>query len=899
MGAAPSPCDWFVLGEGSRQDEDRRGKPFVGKTGQEMRRYFDGVDLPDFDRGVFRSNVYRYYGGKDYEYTAEDFVRDEPDLIDEFQQVQPKVVVAVGRYAARYCLGDITLDETHGLPWRAPESLLGSSCEPPVVFVTYHPAAGFRSPEASALVSYDFKQLALYAAGKIEPRALYDDPIPEPRYEELSLRDEIWGEMDVGDTLAIDSEGYPHAPWSLQFTVEPGTGFVMRDLAIDSFLCHLVVNRPMTIYHSALHDRAMLRVFARRARWSEERILFELDTLPFDDTMIMAYLLQLEPQGLKALAVRHCGMKMQSYDEVLGDARSRLATDYAISIYDCCQFDYEIDQQQEFERINKTPLRNKDGSVKRLKADGSIRYRHTTTLPKLPKSRLFKAVERLLRAKDPWRLWHNQEEDIQDAGYRLLGAMPEGSLSHVPPKKAKRYACRDTDATTRVLPELSKRIDAMGLRETYNLEVDTYPIIDRMAAVGIKPDLNIFSALGEKLTYHLADLQVQLETETGVEDFNAGSYLQVSHLLFDQLGLPPIKKTSTGVWSTNDKILEALEKEHGHECPVISSIRETREVSKLKNTFVDRMPDFVRRYPHDGRIHTTFRTTRVITGRLSASDPNLLAQPEHGKFAKDFKAGWVAEDGHVLYNIDLSQIELRVLAHLSRDPVLLASYRDGLDLHARLAQRIFGGHEDDYKKGRGPTERLAAKAVNFGIPMGMTCHGLMIELRKNGVETDERGAQEWIDATNELYKQVPIYKAEKIAEARRLGHVRCLSGRIRYIGGIRSWDDRLKSEAERFAFSTPIQEGAQWLMKQAESVIWSDILMPYYKDGWFKGGSKGRWVEPLMQVHDALKFEVAEDLQWELHKKVKQAMIESPTQLIVPLDAEGEWGHNFRDMEGF
>ena len=465
------------------------------------------------------------------------------------------------------------------------------------------------------------------------------------------------------------------------------------------------------------------------------------------------------------------------------------------------------------------------------------------------------------------------------------------------PEIAKRYACRDTDATARVLPELSKRIDAMGLRETYNLELGTYPLIDRMATVGIKPDLAVFSALSEKLEYHLADLQVKLEAETDTVDFNANSYLQVSKLLFEYLGLPPIKRTSTGVWSTNDKILEALEKEHGNTYPVISNIRETREVLKLKNTFVDRMPDFVRRYPHDGRIHTTFRTTRVITGRLSASDPNMLAQPKRGKFAKDFRAGWIAEEGHVLYNIDMSQIELRVLAHLSRDPILLAAYRDGLDLHARLAQRIFGGKESDHKGD--VVSRHAAKAVNFGIPMGMTCYGLMIELRKNGVEVDERGAQEWIDGTDELYKKVPLYKAEKIAEARRLGHVRCLSGRIRYIGGIRSWDDRLKSEAERFAFSTPIQEGAQWLMKQAEKSVWEDILMPYYKDGWYKGGSKGRWVEPLIQIHDALQFEVAEGLQGELHEKVEQAMTQAPTQLIVPLAADGEWGYNLRDMEGF
>ena len=124
-------------------------------------------------------------------------------------------------------------------------------------------------------------------------------------------------------------------------------------------------------------------------------------------------------------------------------------------------------------------------------------------------------------------------------------------------------------------------------------------------------------------------------------------------------------------------------------------------------------------------------------------------------------------------------------------------------------------------------------------------------------------------------------------------------GRIRYIGGIRSWDERLRSEAERFAFSTPIQGTAQKIMKEAEVVIWNDILMPYYQDGYFKGSSKGRWVEPLLQVHDAIKVEVAEDMADDLHTKMVQAMTKAPTQLSVPLGVEGEYGPNFRDMKGF
>lgn len=720
--------------------------------------------------------------------------------------------------------------------------------------------------------------------------------------------------------LALDTEGSPRRPWSLQFSGKPGEGYTIlakNVIGVAAFLEWAVKHRPTLLYHSALHDRPMLRALARLCGWGEDRILFEIDTLPFADTMVQSYLLQMTPQGLKPLATRFCGMQMQSYDEILGDANTRQAVDhYLIPLYDMCNFDYELEQQAEFEVINKTPLRNPLGKVKHNK-DGTIRHRRTSVLPKVPKSRLFKAVERCLGSRRPRGLWEDQDEDIRGAGYRIAGDMPAATLSHVEFPTALHYASRDADATGRVEPELRKRIDALGLADTYELELGTYPLIDRMGNVGIKPHLPTFKALSEKLEYHLADLQVRLENETGIIDFNANSFLQVGKHLFETLQLPSIKVTAEGKPSTNDKILETLEKEHGHDHLVISDIREYRETYKLKSTFVDRLPDHVHRYPYDGRVHATFRTTRVITGRLSASDPNLLAQPEHGKFAKDFKAGWVAEDGHVLASWDMSQIELRVLAHLSQDPVLLEAYRFECshrkqwepgktacdknecvlksDLHARLGHKMFGFMPSMQDKSK---HRLPSKTVNFAIPMGMTSFGLVVELRRNGIEVDESGAQEWLDATNSLYKAVPKYKAEMITEAKRNGFVRCMGGRIRYIGGIRSWDDRLKSEAERFAFSTPIQAGAQTIMKTNEIAVWK-LICDYHRQGYYKHSKTGRYVEPLVQIHDALKIEAFEGVQHSLNEKMSIAMTQTYKGLSVPLGVEGEWGLNFRDMTGF
>lgn len=209
VGYGPTDSGWFVCGEGPGPKEDKAGVPFVGKTGEEMTRLFDGNDLPAL-ADIFRTNIYRQYEGKDYEYTKEDFERDEPELLEELKGCQPSIIVTVGRHATRYFLGDVSMDEVHGLPWFLPtessarrvlrrgpsilsKELRVHGAQPgrptletdTVVFPAYHPAAGFRSPETSALVSYDFGQLVLFTRGELTPRMLYDDPIPEPVYIEI------------------------------------------------------------------------------------------------------------------------------------------------------------------------------------------------------------------------------------------------------------------------------------------------------------------------------------------------------------------------------------------------------------------------------------------------------------------------------------------------------------------------------------------------------------------------------------------------------------------------------------------------------------------------------------------------------------------------------------------
>jgi DNA polymerase I-like protein with 3'-5' exonuclease and polymerase domains/uracil-DNA glycosylase len=847
----------------------RNGKPLAGRVGQQVAHALGGLPHAPGMEDMYVTCLIKEWN-EENEYTDDDEARDKPELLDELAAVAPEVVITLGRRSMRFFLGDLDLDDTQALPWIV--DLLDAGLSDIVVFPIMNPAAGFKNAEAQNMITYGFQCLNAYFGDKLAPRRLFDDQFPDPRY--LDITDPAWVRAAFKGLKAasIDTEGHPHNPYSIQVCVQPGTAYMIRRKSTDALHAMLEVlarEKPRLTYHSALHERPMFRALADAA--AAPWLIKDLDRVPFDDTMIMAYLLQNEPQGLKPLSVRECGMRMQSYMEILAGPAEEVAREYLQSLWDIEHIEHEHRREQAFWAE-------------------LAKGRKIKVTPKLPKSDLQKSVERCLKSKRPRGLWEDQVIDRHVAAYKILGDMPEATLDLVEPEVATHYGCRDADATERVKPHLWKKIQSMGLEKTYNLELATYPLIDRMHTIGMKPDLGHMAILSDAMGFYIDELREKLVGMTGIETFNANSGDQVEAYL-DGLGLMGhvgSKRTASGRNSTNKKILEGLEKQHGADYPVISTILEYRSTYKLKNTFIDRIPDFVNRHPFDGRVHSTFRTTRVVTGRLAASDPNLLAQPKHGQFAKDFRRGWVAEEGHVLCSWDQSQVELRVLADLSQDPALLQAFRTGSDLHAALAVRIFGGTEDDHKKGKG---RLAAKAINFGIPMGMQAQGLTVELRKNGVLVTQDDAQRWLDETMAAYPEVPRYQQWMIAEARREGFIRCMSGRIRYIGGIKSWDDYTRGEAERFAFSTPIQEGAQYIMKTAEKHVWEDVIQGFQM--------QGRYVEPVVQIHDDLVLEAEDDPEFlkELNVAMQWAMTETFHGLSVPLATSGDAGYNWQDME--
>ncbi|HKM89248.1 MAG TPA: DNA polymerase, partial [Candidatus Acidoferrales bacterium] len=352
--------------------------------------------------------------------------------------------------------------------------------------------------------------------------------------------------------------------------------------------------------------------------------------------------------------------------------------------------------------------------------------------------------------------------------------------------------------------------------------------------------------------------------------FNINSPAQLGEVLFDKLGLAaPRKSAKTGARSTAADVLEDLAAKH----PLPAKVLEFREAAKLKSTYVDALPRLIS--PADGRLHTRLSQTGTATGRLSSASPNLQNIPVRGESGRQIRAAFVAEKGHLLLSADYSQIELRLLAHFSEDPVLVEAFQHGDDIHARTAEEVFGV---------GPLaqtaeHRRSAKAVNFGIIYGLSAFGLARQL---GIERSE--AAKFIAAYFERYRGVKEYLDRHLDEVRKTGITRTLFGRVRPVPEIQSPQGAMRALGERIALNTPLQGTAADLIKLAMIDI----------DRQLAGSTLG--ARMILQVHDELLFEVPRAGLAGLRTLVKTAM-EQVHGLRVPLVVDLKAGPNWRDME--
>jgi DNA polymerase-1 len=425
------------------------------------------------------------------------------------------------------------------------------------------------------------------------------------------------------------------------------------------------------------------------------------------------------------------------------------------------------------------------------------------------------------------------------------------------------------DFLQRLAPLLREQIAAQQLAEVYEkIDLPLAAVLAGMERVGVRVEPNALETMSHAMEKEVRRLEKEIWNLAGTE-FNVNSPTQLAEILFDKLNLqPPTRRGKGKVRSTAADILEEMAGQHALPGKVI----EYREIAKLKSTYVDALPKLI--HPETARLHTSFSQTGTATGRLSSSDPNLQNIPVRTELGREIRAAFIAGPGNILLSADYSQIELRIMAHFSKDPVLIEAFRHGEDIHARTAQEVFGIGP----LAQTPEHRRAAKAINFGIIYGLSPFGLAQQL---GIGQKE--AAQFINAYFMRYRGVKQYLENVLVETRKTGVAKTLFGRIRPIPEINSPQMQLRNFAERTALNSPLQGTAADLIKLA--MISIDARLQ----------KENLTARMILQVHDELLFEAPVQEREALDKLVKEEM-EGVHKLAVPLLVEIGTGANWRDL---
>jgi DNA polymerase-1 len=429
-------------------------------------------------------------------------------------------------------------------------------------------------------------------------------------------------------------------------------------------------------------------------------------------------------------------------------------------------------------------------------------------------------------------------------------------------------AGRQAVAVAKLVPELTERMEARGGRELYDeVELPLVGVLARMERAGIGVDREYLGELGDSLRDRLATIEKDVYAEAG-EPFNINSALQLREVLFERLGLPILKKTPKGAPSTDAVVLTKLAEEH----PVVEHLLRYRELEKLRSTYVDGLLPLV---SADGRIHAHFNQMGAATGRLSSDHPNLQNIPVRSPEGMTIRRAFVADPGHHFVVADYSQIELRILAHLSEDTGLIDAFAADEDIHTATAARVFGIDPTEVT----PEQRRRAKVINFGLLYGMESYGLAQRLE---ISTEE--AQDQMDAYFAQYPDVQAFMKGIVAEARESGYTTTILGRRRYLPELASGNFRQRQTGERMALNAPIQGSAADVIKKAMVQLDADLQM------------SANGTRMLLQIHDELVLEVPDDQMEEAQEHIRTVM-EGVVPLRVPLRVDVATGRDLAECK--
>lgn len=817
-----------MIGEAPGREEHYRGTPFVGKAGIVLGTYMRAAGLKR--RDTFVSNVYQYWPGPGNPTPSEKQVKEgERWILEELKKREKlKVVAAVGRVAARWFLGDVDMETHHGLPMRSERTKA-------IVVPCYHPAAGFYDPRVAARCQDDFR---------VVRRVLEEGPPEhypsEPPKARLSID-------LIPPGAALDTEGTVRAPWGMSWSNGEdcsvggiGTHLVAKDEGYEQKLPNRL------IFHFALHDLPVLRAMGYRT-----------DYLSYDDTMVMAFVLQLEPQGLKTLAYRHLGVEMREYEDVV-----RPYFDQAVREWIEKVLEREADLPPAEEHLVK------EKGVWRIKRPHKMATR----------------LRSLLKSETPEKNYPELPEKMRGLGEFIAGPFPDFSeaLFLVPDEEAVQYAGTDAWATKKLAPILMKKIKERKLEDVYEMDRAALPYVDMMQQNGLPVDVEKARELDAEFRVDIMGLEEDLRSIVGRKDFNHRSTDDLAEVLFRQFNLPKVKLTPKGADSVDKKVIKILRAKvvEEEQKVFLDKLVECKEMEKLNGTFVAAVLRFARETDIGWRLFINLKTTRVVSGRLSSEDPNILAFPVRTESGKRVRKLFVARKGWVILSVDQSQIELRTMAHESQDERMIEAFWNEEDLHVTTGQGLF--KEKVIKE----SKRYVSKTCNFAIMYGISARALLETLHAYGIyDYNVRDCDRIIWDWFKVYPGVWGYLNRLWKEAEKTGEVRDMWGRVRYVPNIRLPKGPLQEAAKREIGNHPIQAGAHGLVKRAEG-----RLVGYMRDC-------REHVLPILQVHDELLVEVKRSQRRQVETVMREELERDKDRFSVPILTDAESGPSWGEMK--
>ena len=450
----------------------------------------------------------------------------------------------------------------------------------------------------------------------------------------------------------------------------------------------------------------------------------------------------------------------------------------------------------------------------------------------------------------------------------LIGAKgkKQGNMRDLAPEAVYKYACEDADVTLKLKQVLENELEKNGVKKLFEeIEMPLVPVLAYMERNGVRIDTDALKETSRHFTARMNQIEEEVHQLAGME-FNIASPKQVGEVLFDRLKIvEKAKKTKTGQYVTSEEVLESLRGKH----EIVGKILEHRGLKKLLGTYIDALPQLIN--PATERIHTSFNQTVTATGRLSSSNPNLQNIPIRNEDGKEIRKAFIPDEGCEFFSADYSQIELRIMAHLSNDPHMIEAFQKDQDIHAATAAKIYKVKLEEVTR----EQRSKAKTANFGIIYGISVFGLAERLN-----VDRKEAKALIDGYFENYPNVKAYMDQSIQEAREKGYIETIFKRKRYLPDINSKNAVVRGYAERNAINAPIQGSAADIIKVAMIRIYQRFQ------------EEGIHSKMILQVHDELNFSVLPEEK----EKVQQIVIsemEAAYKMKAPLRADHGWGHNW------